>query len=164
MDRRTADEKYRPCQTERSDPTNPRMGAPNGNGNATIDAWLSRYAETKAGHAAAGWGALLGARRCEAQGEDEEASRCRERAVEFWEKALADGDQITRINGAADQLILAETLRRLGRFQDARDCCHRGLSGRPADPIRSVLEFEIELLGADDSRPHAVAEVLNRGL
>ena len=63
------------------------MGVPNGNGNAAIDAWLSRYAETKAGHAAAGWGALLGAWRCEAQGEHEEASRCRERAVEFWEEA-----------------------------------------------------------------------------
>ena len=140
------------------------MGAPNGNGNATIDAWLSRYAETKAGHAAAGWGALLGAWRCEAQGEHEDASRCRERAVEFWEEALADGDQITRIGGAADQLILAETLRRLGRFEEARDCCHRGLSGRPADPIRSVLEFEIELLSAEDTEPHAVAEVLSRGM
>ena len=111
------------------------MGLPNGNGNAAIDAWLSRYAETKAGHAAAGWGALLAAWRCEAQGEHEDASRCRERAVEFWEQALRrTGDPITRIGGAADQLILAETLRRLGRFEEARDCCHRGLSGRPADP------------------------------
>lgn len=140
------------------------MGVPNGNGNAAIDAWLSRWAETKAGHAAAGWGALLGAWRCEAQGEHEDASRCRERAVEFWERALGAGDPITRIGGAVDQLILAETLRRLGRFEEARDRCHRGLSGRPADPIRSVLEFEIELLSAEDTGPHAVAEVLNRGL
>ena len=140
------------------------MGLPNGNGNAAIDAWLSRYAETKGGHAAAGWGALLAAWRCEAQEEHEDASRCRDRAVEFWEQALDAGDPITRIGGAADQLILAETLRRLGRFEEARDCCHRGLSGRPADPIRSVLEFEIELLSAEDTESHAVAEVLNRGL
>ena len=76
----------------------------------------------------------------------------------------AQGNPITRIGGAADQLTLAETLRRLGRFEEARDCCHRGLSGRPADPIRSVLEFEIELLSAEDTESHAVAEVLNRGL
>ena len=67
------------------------MGVPNGNGNAPIDAWLSRWAETKAGHAAAGWGALLGAWRCEAQGEHEDASRCRERAVEFWERGAGAG-------------------------------------------------------------------------
>jgi hypothetical protein len=140
------------------------MGLPNGNGNAAIDAWLSRYAETKVGHAAAGWGALLAAWRCEAHGEHEDASRCRERAVDFWGESMAARDPITRIGGAADQLLLAETLRRLGRFGEARDCCHRGLSGRPADPIRSVLEFEIELLSAEDTAPHAVAEVLNRGL
>ena len=140
------------------------MGVPNGNGNATIDAWLSRWAETKAGHAAAGWGALLAAWRCEAQDDQEGATPCRERAVEFWGMALDEGTQITRIGPAADQLILAETLRRLGRFDEARDCCHRGLSGRPADPIRSVLEFELELLSAEDTAPHAVAEVLNRGL
>src|SRR5262245_48869137 len=63
-----------------SGPTHLRMGVPNGNGNAPIDAWLSRWAETKARHAAAGWGALLGAWRCEAQGEQEDASRGRERA------------------------------------------------------------------------------------
>ncbi len=141
------------------------MGLPNGNGNAAIDAWLSRYAETKVGHAAAGWGALLGAWRCEAQGEHEDASRCRERASSSGSRTPRDdGNPITRIGGAADQLILAETLRRLGRFEEARDRCHRGLSGRPADPIRSLLEFEIELLSAEDTTSHAVAEVLNRGL
>lgn len=140
------------------------MEVPTGNGNATIDAWLSRYAETERGLAAAGWGALLAAWRCEAQGEHEDASRCRERAVGFWEEAMTEKDPITKIGGAADQLVLAETLRRLGRFEGARDCCHRGLSGRPADPIRSVLEFEIELVSAEDTAPHAVAEVLNRGL
>jgi hypothetical protein len=140
------------------------MGPPNGNGNAPIDAWLSRYAETKPGKAAAGWGALLAAWRFEAQDEDEEASRCRERAIDFWEEAAADRDPLTRIGGAGDQLILAETLRRLGRFEEARDRCHRGLSGRPVDPIRSLLEFEIELLSAGDAASHAVSEVLNRGL
>jgi hypothetical protein len=140
------------------------MGLPNGNGNAAIDAWLSRYAETNGRHAAAGWGALLAAWRCEARGDHDDASRCRERAIEFWELALGEGDPITRIGGAADQLTRAETLRRLGQFEEARNSCHRGLSGRPADPIRSVLEFEIELLSAEDTEPHAVAEVLSRGL
>jgi hypothetical protein len=138
------------------------MGVPNGNGNAPIDVWLSRWAETTGGLAAAGWGAVLGAWRCEAQGEEEDARRCRERAIEFWAKAGEEEDPITTAGFPADQLLLADTLRRLGRFEEARGCCHRGLSGRPGEPIRSLLEFEGELITSGDTEPHPVSEVLSR--
>jgi hypothetical protein len=71
------------------------MGAPNGNGNATIDAWLSRYAETKAGQAAAGWGALLvsGEHRRELWGVPDQPSPHRQRAghqLDRLERRAAD--------------------------------------------------------------------------
>ena len=39
-----------------------------------------------------------------------------------------------------------------------------GTLGRPADPIRSLLEFEIELITAEDTGSHSVAEVICRRL
>src|SRR5262249_26090576 len=73
-------------------------------------------------------------------------------------------DPLTTAGFPADQLLLAETLRRLGRFEEARVCCHRGLSGRPGEPIRSLLEFEGELITSEDTEPHPVSEVLARGM
>jgi hypothetical protein len=134
------------------------------NGNAPIDLWLSRWAETDSRLAAAGWGALLAAWRCEAADQFEDATRCRRRAVEFWRRAEGEGEQLTKTGLAASQLVLADALRRLGQFDEARDCCHRGLSGRPGEPIRSLLEFEGELITREDTEPHPVSEVLSRGM
>jgi hypothetical protein len=127
---------------------------------APIDAWLSRPVEPLSRLAAAGYGALAAARACEELGADEDARRCRERAVEFLEEAEAGGEAVTPHGLPGAQLLLAETFRRLGRFEEAQGCCHRGLSGRPVDPIRSLLEFELELIANADTGPHSVEEVI----
>ena len=125
-----------------------------------IDVWLRPAGGRRGEYAAAGWAALSAALACERVGEVEEARRCRERAVEFWQRAEDGGETITAHGLPGAQLLLAETLRRLGRFEEAQRCCHRGLSGRPPDPIRSLLEFESELISRQDSEPHTVSEVI----
>lgn len=138
------------------------MGARSGNGSASIDAWLGAIAAPQGDHAAAGWAALAAARDFESQGYTDAARRSIERAVEFWTHAEEVGEAVTGLGLPASQLALTDALRRLGRFDEAGTCCHRGLSGRPKDPIRSLLEFEIELMSAGDTASHAVGEVLCR--
>jgi hypothetical protein len=128
-----------------------------------IDGWLSRPVERLNRFAAAGYGALAAARACEELGEAEDASRCRERAVQFLREAERAGEPVTPFGLPGAQLLLADTLRRLGRFEEANWSCRRGLSGRPPDPVRSLLEFEIELISKGDTEAHSVAEVICRG-
>ncbi len=127
-----------------------------------IDAWLGRVAGPSGEHAVAGWAALAAARDLQSQGLEDATRRCLEKAVDFWQRAEAAGEGITNQGLPASQLALADALRRLGRFEEAGKCCHRGLSGRPRDPVRSLLEFEIELITARDTASHAVGEVLCR--
>ena len=100
--------------------------------------------------ARAGWGALQAAWACDEAGEGEEARRCRERALEFWALAEHAAEDVAQLSFAGGQLIQAEVMRRCGRFVEARSRCHRGLSGRPGEPIRSLLEFELELISGED--------------
>ena len=109
----------------------------------------------------AGWAAVAAAREFESAGYPDTARRCLEKALEFWERAEEGGETLAT-GGPSSQLALADTLRRLGRFADAQLCCHRGLSGRPADPVRSLLEFEVELIAKQDTQVHSVDEVICR--
>jgi rubredoxin len=113
--------------------------------------------------AAAGWWALRAAWVCDDAGDADAARRCRERALELWEAAVAAGERLVRGNGLAPrQLVLADVFRRAGRFDRARECCHRALSGRPRDPIRSLLEFEMLLITREDVEAHSTGEVVGR--
>lgn len=69
---------------------------------------------------------------CDDLGPDHEegASRCRLRAVELWSEAEEEGEAVV---------------------EQARSRCHRGLSGRPEEPFRSLLEFEMELVTNEDT-------------
>ena len=136
------------------------MGDKEGNRDVSIDAWLGGMAEPAGRNATAGWAAFAAARDFEWQDDHELALLCLEKAVEFWRRAEGAGEAITRHGLPASQLAMAEALRRLGRFEEARRCCHRGLSGRPADPIRSLLEFEQQLITSGDTEAHPVAEVI----
>jgi hypothetical protein len=127
-------------------------------GSVPIDTWLSRPTEQLSRFAAAGYGALAAARACEGLGEVTDVRRCRELAVEFLREAETTGDPVTS-HGLPGAQLLADTLRRLGRFEEARRCCHRGLSVRSADPVRSLLEYEIELISQENTAAHSADEV-----
>ncbi len=112
--------------------------------------------------AKAGWTALVAAWACDDLGASDEqaARRCRLRAVELWSQAEEVGQTIVEQGFGATQLLLADVLRRAGRFEEARSRCHRGLSGRPEEPFRSLLEFEMELVSNEDTAAHSVSEVV----
>jgi hypothetical protein len=59
--------------------------------------------------------------------------------------------------------VMADVCRRIGDFDEATQYCHRALSSRPPDPIRSLLEFELELSAREDLSAHSVDEVLGPG-
>ena len=117
---------------------------------ALIDARLGEFE-------AAGWQALRAAWACD-DDETDAAIECRERALGYWAE-LPSGPELEG-GTAPTQLLLADVARRAGRFDEARAHCRRGLSGRPAEPVRSLLEFETELVGTEDSDAHSVAEAL----
>ena len=137
------------------------MERPSPEGDATIDAWLRGVAAPGGEHAVAGWEALAAARELDSRGYSDSARRCIEKAVEFWERAELEGETIAE-RLPTSQLAFADALRRVGRFEEAQRCCHRGLSGRPRGEIRSLLEFELELIGRRDAKAHSVDEVIRR--
>ena len=120
---------------------------------AMVEAASGRFAR-------AGWTALLAAWACDDHSEEQGARRCRLRAIELWGEAEAAGEVIVQHGLPATQLLLADVLRRAGDFERARERCHRGLSGRPAEPFRSLLEFEIELVTRECTGVHQVSEVV----
>ncbi|MBM3668241.1 MAG: hypothetical protein FJW90_12390 [Actinobacteria bacterium] len=112
------------------------------------------------GQAAEGWRALREAWERD-DGGDERAAQCaRLRAAAAFARAVAAGEGIAGSGSASTQLLLTDVLRRAGRFDAARERCHRGLSGRPKEPHRSLLEFELELIGAGDTAAHSASEAL----
>ena len=117
---------------------------------ALIDALLSDFD-------AAGRQALHAAWACDDE-ETDAAIECRVRALEYWAE-LPNGPPLED-GPSATQLLLADVARRACRFDEARGHARRGLSGRPDEPIRSLLEFETELIGTEDWSAHSVAEVL----
>ena len=130
------------------------MGVPNGNGNAPIDAWLSRWAETKAGHAAAGWGAAARGVALRGPRGAGGCARCRERAVEFWGKALAKRRTRSRIGGLRRRPARSWR-RRCGGWDASRRHATAVTGASPADRLsRSgrVLEFEVELMTSGGHR------------
>jgi hypothetical protein len=79
----------------------------------------------------------------------------RGKSIDLW---ISESVKSMGLPGA--QLLLADTHRRLGRFEEAQGCCHRGLSGRPTGAVRSLLEFELELIAGHDTETHFVDEVI----
>lgn len=106
----------------------------------------------------AGWIALKAAWACDDRGDKPGGRYCRSRAVELWEEAENAGEPIVEKGTPARQLLLADVLRRARRFEEAKDRCQRGRSGRPAEPFRSLLAFESELAARGDTDAHAVSE------
>ena len=115
------------------------MGVPNGNGNAPIDAWLSRWAETKAGHAAAGWGAAprgVALRGPGGGGGCAALPRARHRVLG---KAGEEEDPITTAGFPADQLLLAGHAEAAGTLRGGTRLLPPGPLGQTggADPVAS---------------------------
>ena len=106
----------------------------------------------------AGWAELRAAWVCDDADEADAARRCRERALHWWYCAEVNKQAIAE-EFSSTQLLLADVLRRVAAFEPARERCTRGLSGRPDEPVRSLLEYELELISREDVAAHSISEV-----
>lgn len=89
---------------------------------------------------------------CDAEGEDDSALVCRDRAIEYWHDAHAEGDALTDDNDPArDGAVMAETMRRAARFSEAIDQCREALPRAVGDDLRCALETILSLASAHNA-------------
>lgn len=118
------------------------------------------FLEEKAGKfAEAGLSALYAAWACDDAGSTDRAVDCRGRAYEMFLRAREAGQEFVEEAGG-EQALMADILRRCGRFEEAIKLCEEGLRGEPDDLVRSMLEYEVKLAEKGDMLCHNVAEIL----
>jgi len=114
----------------------------------------------------AAWRAINAAWACddEGAGAAEAAVRARLRAVELFELELAEGgrfgegDELGDIS-ASEHALLAELLRRAGRFDEALEECRQGQESVRDQRWRRFLELERSLAERQDDDCHSYAEL-----
>lgn len=119
----------------------------------------SALSENAGNYAYAGWAALYAAWACDDARKDERAVECRERAARLFLLAREKGQQLAKDAGAGE-LMVADVLRRCGRFEEARKLCEEGLRKGPNDFIRKLIVYERDLAASGDRRCHNAGEVL----
>jgi len=112
---------------------------------------------------AAAWRAVNAAWACDDEGAAEPAARARLRAVELFRLELAEGGQFGDGNElgdvfATEHALLAELLRRAGRFSEALEECQEGLETVLSARLRRDLELERTLSEAKDEACHSYEE------
>lgn len=116
------------------------------------------YLSEQAGKMAdAGWASLHAAWICDDKNQEKAAERCRLRAIEFFEQAGNHGQSFSR--GKGDELaIFADLYRRTSQFEKAREVCEKGLRRRLKKLIKSILQYQLELIAAKDTKAHKQKE------
>jgi hypothetical protein len=107
--------------------------------------------------AKAGWSALAAAWACDDSEMGEAATRCRVRAVELWRRALSQGQHVLDQPGAG-QAVMADALRRAGRFEEGRAECTDALNANAPGELRAVLHYLLKLVEQGDSGRHTLEE------
>lgn len=112
----------------------------------------------------AAWSAVRAAWTCDDENTPEASVHARLRAVELFRLEIAEGGEF----GAGDESgdifasehgLLAELLRRAGRFDEALAECQEGLGAVHDSRLRRVLELERALATSKDDRCHSHAEL-----
>ncbi len=107
----------------------------------------------------AGWAALRAAWACDDAGADGAATRCRERALEFFRRLYESGGRFANDIGT-EEAIIADLLRRTGRFDEVAEICRLGLARSPNEVIGKVLRYQQTLAARADSQCHTVGEAM----
>lgn len=116
--------------------------------------------EERAGAPAdAGWAALSAAWACDDEASIEAAMYCRERAIELFRSAGASGARFAS-EAAAEHAILADLLRRTGRFDECQGECMAGLAAAGELP-EGLLELQIALVERGDTAAHSADELVS---
>jgi len=109
--------------------------------------------------AQAAWASLHAAWVCDDEGEDVPARICRKRAADLLRRAWEKGDRLAALEGA-DEAVLADLLRRAGRFREARAVVAEALEKHPQPIIADIMRLQARLIAASDRGVHTVAETL----
>lgn len=117
----------------------------------------SMILEAQGDHAAAGWAAMRAAWACDDAGESyrDVAVRCRLRAVSLFERVRG---QVLDAKPGSEEVIIADLLRRAGRFAEGSTTAEEGLASRPDEATRAMLLFQRHLCRLGDDGPHTVEE------
>ncbi len=107
----------------------------------------------------AGWAAIRAAWACDDAGPAyaQAAVACRMRAVAWLSQARQQGQPFATGPGA-EEALLADLLRRSGRFDAALMEIRRGLASQPSRELRDVLRFEEHLCRRRDAGVHTMGE------
>jgi hypothetical protein len=62
----------------------------------------------------------------------------------------------------ADELLVSDMYRRNGQFEKAGQSIEKGLALEPEDIIKTILKFELELVGKKDTAVHLASEVIKK--
>ncbi len=109
---------------------------------------------------AAAWRAVNAAWACDDEGAGEAAARARLRAVELFRLEIAEGGEFgdegqLEDTFASESAMLAELLRRAGRFEDAIQECGEGLESVLDERLRRLLVLQRSLAEQRDDRLHS---------
>ena len=94
---------------------------------------------------------------CDDSNNDDCAAMCREKAVEMLEIAEGHGQRVTEYK-AEMTVILADLLRRAGRFEQARRMIETRDNNDAGKEIKSILIFETGLIDKRDTSCHTIEE------
>ena len=108
--------------------------------------------------ASAAWNTIRAAWACDDVGAGEAARRCRQRALEHAWTSAGDGDELLE-DLASEGVLLADLLRRAGRFDEAREEATDRLEYADDPLVHALLTWEIELAERCDDAAHSVAEI-----
>ena len=107
--------------------------------------------------AQAAWASLHAAWVCDDEGEDVPARICRKRAADLLRRAWEKGERLAGLEGT-DEAVLADLLRRAGRFREARTVVAETLEKNPLPIIADIMRLQARLIAASDRGAHTVAE------
>ncbi len=114
-------------------------------------------------YAGAGWAAVRAAWACDDGGAAyaQAAIRCRLRAVALFTEAQ-QREQPFAAEPGAEEALLADLLRRSGRFAEAETVIGQGLARRPSGTLQRILCYQRRLCRRRDASSHTIAEALGR--
>lgn len=121
---------------------------------ALIDAGANDFAS-------ATWALIHAAWACDDAKKPDAAKTCRSKAADMMLKAIENGQEIAKQEGA-ETAIRVDLLRRAGRHAEARQLIATKGPAITEDIISKILAFQDALLGKDDEACHTISEALRR--
>jgi hypothetical protein len=122
--------------------------------------WLgwSMIAEEAGEPVEAGWAALSGAWACDDDKCVEGAERARNRAADLFEGVVRAGQKFSETPGG-DSAILADILRRCGRFAEAIEHCTAEVPPEAPESLAAGLAFQRSLCERQDRQRYSFGEL-----